>query len=274
MPRFSRLLASTALALAIGASATLTSATAQEPLATVNGVAITQDQIERARGEIAGAIPAQVPPEQRDGFVLDFLIDAELLAQDAAAQGLDQSESYAARVEQLTKRALMEEALAANLSAEVTDEALRAFYDEQIANAPAQQEVRARHILVETEEEARAVLERLEAGEEFEALAAELTIDPSGKATGGDLGYFGRGRMVPAFETAAFELEPGAVSAPVQSQFGYHVIKSEDRRDLAPPSFEELEGRIREALGRQAQQAYVERLREGADIVRAEAPAE
>ncbi|MEM7566624.1 MAG: peptidylprolyl isomerase, partial [Pseudomonadota bacterium] len=166
------------------------------------------------------------------------------------------------------------EALAANLSAEVTDEALRAFYDEQIANAPAQQEVRARHILVETEEEALAVLERLESGEEFEALAAELTIDPSGKATGGDLGYFGRGRMVPAFETAAFELEPGAVSAPVQSQFGYHVIKSEDRRDLAPPSFEELEGRIREALGRQAQQAYVERLREGAEIVRAEAPAQ
>ncbi len=265
LPRLPRFLAGTALAMTLALPAM-----AQEPLATVNGVPITQAQIEAARGEIAGAIPAQVPPEQRDGFVLDFLVDAELLAQDASAQGLDQTKAYGARLEQLRKRALMEEALAANLATAVTEEGLRAFYDEQVASAPAQQEVRARHILVETEEEAQAVVERLEAGEDFEALADELTIDPSGKGSGGDLGYFGRGRMVPAFETAAFDLEPGGVSAPVQSQFGYHVIKSEDRRDIAPPAFETVKGQIREVLNRQAQQAYIERLRAGAEIDRAD----
>lgn len=258
-----RFLASTALALFLSAPVL-----AQEPIATVNGVPITPEMLETSRGEVANAIPPQVPPEQRDRFVLDYLIDSELLAQDAASRGLDQSESYLARVEQLKKRALMEEALAQNIATAVTDEGVRAFYDEQLSSTPVQQEVRARHILVETEEEAQAVMERLEAGEDFVALADELTIDPSGKGQGGDLGYFGRGRMVPSFEEAAFALEPGEVSDPVQSQFGYHIIKSEDRRDIAPPAFEQVEGQIREMLGRQAQTAYVTRLRKGAEIVR------
>lgn len=258
-----RFLVGTALAICLA-----TPSLAQDAIATVNGVPITPQMLEASRGEVGGAIPAQVPPEQREQFVLDFLIDSELIAQDAAAQGLDQSESYLARLDQLKKRALMEEALAANLATAVTDEDVRAFYDRQLESTPAQEEVRARHILVETEEEARAVMERLEAGEDFVALADELTIDPSGKGQGGDLGYFGRGRMVPSFEEAAFSLEPGDVSDPVQSQFGYHVIKSEDRREIAPPAFEQVEGQIREMLGRQAQTAYVTRLRENAEIVR------
>ena len=270
-----RLLAGTALALTLTLSnPAFAQAPAQEPLATVNGVAITQGDVEAARGDIAAAIPQEVPAEERDRFVLDFLIDAELLVQDGATQGLDTGEAYEQRLEQLRKRALMEEALAANLRNTVTDEAIQTFYDTQVAGQPKQEEVRARHILVGTEEEALAVEERLAAGESFETLADELTIDPSGKGRGGDLGFFGRGRMVPAFETAAFALEPGEVSEPVESQFGYHVIKLEERREVAPPPLSMVTPQIREMLGRQAQTAYVQRLREAADVVRAEEPAE
>lgn len=265
-----RLLAGTALALTLSLS---TPAFAQEPLATVNGVAITQADVEAAREDIANAVPQQITPEEQDRFVLDFLIDAELIAQDGEAQGLNEGEAYEARLEQLEKRALMEEALAANLRATVTDEAVQSFYDEQVGAQPVQQEVRARHILVETEDEANAARARLDEGEAFETVADELTIDPSGKGRGGDLGFFTRGRMVPAFETAAFALEPGEVSEPVESQFGWHIIKTEEKRDVEPPALEAVEAQIREVLGRQAQTEYVQRLRTEGDVVRAGAEA-
>lgn len=278
LPRFRTALLATALALPLAGGALVQDALAQadtsETLATVNGTVITRAQLEAVTPEIAAAIPPQIPAAERETFILDFLIDAELLAQDALAQGLDETEDYAARMERLRMRALMEEALEANQEEVVTDEAARAFYDEQIAAIEPAEEVTARHILVETREEADAALERLEAGESFEALADELTIDPSGKGSGGSLGTFQRGRMVAPFEEAAFALEPGEVSDPVETQFGFHVIRTDEKGTVSPPPFEAVEPQIRDALTRQSQADYVQRLKDAATIERTGAAAE
>jgi peptidyl-prolyl cis-trans isomerase C len=126
--------------------------------------------------------------------------------------------------------------------------------------------VRARHILVRTQEEAEAIIEQLDAGADFAELAVEKSTDP-GKGDGGDLGYFGPGQMVEPFEEAAFALEVGAYTKePVQTQFGWHVIKVEDRRAQQPPAFEDVKEQIRSILFRDAYGSVVEKARAGAKI--------
>jgi len=144
----------------------------------------------------------------------------------------------------------------------ITDEEVRARYDTEIANTPPVNEVHARHILVKTKEEAEAIIKQLDGGADFEKLANEKTSDPSGKTSGGDLGYFGPGQMVPEFETAAFALDPGAYTKePVQSQFGWHVIKVEDKRARQPPAFEQVKEQFRQLILREKYFALVKALR-------------
>lgn len=259
------------LPLALPAFAQDTTANADETLATVNGTAITRADVEAVAPEIQAAIPGQLPPEQRDAFIVDFLVDAEVLAQDALAKGLDKTPEFAERLERLRLRALMEAALETYQAEAVTPEAVRAFYDEQVAALPPREEVTARHILVKTQEEADAVAARLKDGEDFEELANELTIDPSGKGSGGNLGTFQRGRMVPAFEEAAFALEPGEVSDPVETQFGFHIIRTDEKGQVAPPAFEQVETQVRDALIRDTQARYINELKQAATIERSEA---
>ncbi len=131
--------------------------------------------------------------------------------------------------------------------------------------------MRARHILVETEDEAKAILEQLKAGADFATLAKEKSKDP-GAADGGDLGYFNKGQMVPEFSEVAFKMYPGQLSNPVKTQFGWHIIKLEDKRQRKPPPFDAVKDQLAEYVARRAQTAFVTKLRERAKIERLDKP--
>jgi peptidyl-prolyl cis-trans isomerase C len=143
---------------------------------------------------------------------------------------------------------------------------VRARYDKEVAATAPENEVRARHILLETEEEAKAVIAELDGGADFEALAKEKSTGPTGP-NGGDLGYFTRGRMVPEFEEAAYALDVGGYTKqPVQTQFGWHVIKLEDKRQVQPPAFADVEGQIPFRLHARALFRTPQQLREEAEV--------
>ncbi len=132
---------------------------------------------------------------------------------------------------------------------------------------PKSEEVKARHILVKTKEEADAIIKQLDGGANFEELANQHTTDPSGKTTGGDLGYFGPGQMVPEFDAAAQALAVGSYSKePVQTQFGFHIIKVEDKRPVAPPAFEQVRDQIRSLVFREKYFALVKETRNAATV--------
>ena len=211
----------------------------------------------------------QATDEQVLEAITEQLISETLLRKEAEDAKLSEDPAVKARVDAAIRSTLAEAYIARELRQRVTDEKVRAEYDSAISSMPEAEEIRARHILVETKEEADDVVSALEGGADFAELAAERSTGPSG-AQGGDLGYFGQGDMVPAFEAAAFELEPGAVSEPVETQFGWHVIKLEDRRNRQPPPFEAVEGQLRQQMVAQAAQEIIEEARAGAEIERPE----
>jgi peptidyl-prolyl cis-trans isomerase C len=237
-----------------------------EVVATVNGAEITQRDVAFASEELAPALE-NVPQAQHRQFIVNYLTDLHLLSQAASAADIEAESEFAERMEYMTKRTLMEIYLARHGEAAATEEEARRLYDNVIGQVEPETEVSARHILVESEDEASEIIARLEAGEDFAELAQEASIDPGSAPRGGDLGYFTRERMIPEFADAAFALEAGETSAPVESQFGWHVILVEDRRDSEPPSFEEVEDELMTMLTRQAQRDLVMELREGAEIV-------
>ncbi len=236
-------------------------------VATVNGDAITEADVKFANDDLAGSIPA-TSEEAKRKYVVDYLIDLKLLSKVAAAQKLGDNAEFSRRMEYNKDRALMELLMARDAKAAVTPEAMQAFYVEQTKAVKAETEVRARHILLKTEDEAKAVLARIKAGEDFAKLAGELSTDPGSGAQGGDLGYFTKQRMVPEFAEAAFATDAGQISPIVKSQFGYHIIKVEDKREKKPPTFDALKERIEEYLTQKAQQDVVLKYRQDAKIER------
>jgi peptidyl-prolyl cis-trans isomerase C len=148
---------------------------------------------------------------------------------------------------------------------QITDEETRKFYDERV-KAAAGPEIKASHILVDSEDKAKEIYEQIAHGGDFAELAAKHSKDPGSKTNGGSLGYFGKGRMVPAFETAAFQLKVGEVSLPVKSRFGWHLIKVEDKRDSKPPPYEDVKDQIVTALVRQKANDLGKELRKSAKI--------
>lgn len=208
-------------------------------VATVGDQTITEADLAFAAEDLQQEL-GQVPPADRRAFLVTVLIDMKVMAQAAKAAGMNETEMFKRRLAYLEERALRRAYFAEKIAAAVTDEAIRAAYDTFVAGFTPVEEIHARHILVASKEEADAVKAELAAGKAFEIAAMEKTTDPSGKQTGGDLGFFGKGQMVPEFEAAAFALEPGQVSEPVQSQFGWHVIKLEEKRMSPPPSLEQM----------------------------------
>ena len=165
----------------------------------------------------------------------------------------------------------MEQFLQAEAKAAVTDAAMRKVYDEAVGQMSKEPEVRARHILVETEDEAKAVLAELKKGADFAELAKSRSKDP-GSAEGGDLGYFTKDQMVPEFSEVAFKLDKGALSDPVKSQFGWHVIKVEDRRERQAPEFDKVKDQLETYVVRRSQVEMITKLRQEAKIERLTAP--
>ncbi|CCV11366.1 peptidylprolyl isomerase [Mesorhizobium sp. STM 4661] len=235
-------------------------------VATVNGQTLTEADLGLAEGELSQQF-AQLPPEQRRAAALSAAIEIRVMAAQAVTDGLDKDPDFQRRMAFLQQRALHGELVEKGVVDKVTDAEVRARYDQEIANTPPTNEVNARHILVKTKEEADAIIKQLDGGADFQKLANENTSDPSGKTSGGDLGWFGPGQMVPEFDKAAFALAVGKYTEqPVQTQFGWHVIKVEDKRTKQPPAFDEVKDQAKQAVIRDKYFALVKSLRAAAKV--------
>lgn len=234
-------------------------------VATVNGQSITEADLALAESELDPQFD-QLTPKQRRAAAVSALIEIKLAAAASENAGVADDADFQRRMAFLRERALHSEFVKNEIASTVTDEAVRARYDKEIAGAPVSNEVRASHILVKTEEEAADIIKQLDEGASFVELAKEKSSDGSAQ-NGGDLGFFGPGRMVPEFEKAAFALEVGAhTAAPVQSQFGYHVIKVTDKRPQQPPAFEQVQSQVRSLLLRERYFSEIGELRKAATV--------
>ena len=240
--------------------------------ATVDGMEISEDDLALGLEELSASLP-QADDEQKRQYVLDYLIDTKLVAKAAAQEKLDAGEDFKRRMAFQHDKLLMERYLTAQGDKAVTEPAMRAFYDETVKKLKPEVEVRARHVLVDSEDEAKAALARVKGGEDFAKVAAELSKDPGSGKDGGDLGFFTQDRMVKEFGDRAFSMKPGEVSDPVKTQFGWHVIKLEERRERPVPPFEQVKDQLQRYLQQKSQQDAVLKLRESAKIERAAASA-
>jgi peptidyl-prolyl cis-trans isomerase C len=263
------LAAGLACALAVGATSLLVASPADaKVLATVNGQQITDEDLKIATEELGSSLPAQLQGKARESYLLDFLIDGALVAQKAQAEQLDKTKDFADKVAYYHEKLLMEALLGQVAKTALTDEAMKKTYDDAKAAQKPETEIHARHILVATDADAAAVIKRLKAGEDFAKVAKEVSKDTG--SDGGDLGWFTKDKMVPEFADAAFKLEPGQLSEPVKSPFGWHVIELEGKREKPFPTFDEVKDQVSHYVVQKAQGELVAQLRKGAKIERAE----
>ena len=270
------------LALLIVSTAPLYAQDKDPLVAKVNGVEVHQSDLAVAEEE-AGQIPP-MSPEAKQDYLVQFVADMILVSKAAEDKKFGDTPEFKRKVDFARKKLLMEGLLQSIGKEALTDEAMHKVYDEAVKQIGDEKEVHARHILFrvaagdekaskEAEEKIKAVIARLKKGEDFAKVAGEVTEDPSGKANGGDLGYFSKDQMVPEFSEAAFKLENGQISDPVKTQFGWHVIKVEDKRVKPAPKFEEVKPQIENFVVRKAQAELVTKLRAEAKIERMDKPA-
>ena len=253
----------TSLILTMGTSAQAEETTpAGTVVATVNGVNITLGHLALARAELPDQYQ-QMPPNVLYDGLLEQLIQQSLLAQSLE----EVSELMAVRVENSRRAIIANEALNLLIAAALTDEAIQAAYEAKYANAEPQKEFNASHILVETEEQALNLQQLASDGDDFADLAREHSTGPSGP-NGGELGWFGAGQMVPPFEEAVMAMEPETVSAPVQTQFGWHIIRLNDARNTAAPALVEVRGEIASELETAEIQNILANLSDGAEVTK------
>jgi peptidyl-prolyl cis-trans isomerase C len=239
-------------------------------VAKVDGTEIHESDLAIAEEDLASNLQ-QMPPEAKREYLITFIADMMLVAKAAEAKKLGDNEEFKRRIAYARTKLLMEQLLQTEAKTAITPEAMKKVYDEAIAQVKKEQEVRARHILVETEDEAKAVLAELKKGADFATLAKAKSKDP-GSSDGGDLGYFTKEQMVPEFAEVAFKLDKGAISDPVKSQFGWHIIKVEDKRDRQPPEFDKVKEQIEQYLVRKSQAEMITKLRAAAKIDRVAPP--
>ena len=252
-------------------SATSSSSGSDAVVARVNGTDIRESDLAMAEDDLGENIHTMEPAAKREQLVA-YATDIILVTKEAEKRNLQDNEEFKRRQAFLRNKMLMGMMLQTQAKDAVTDEEMRKVYDEAAKSMTAEEEVRARHILVETEDEAKAIVEQLKGGADFATLAKEKSKDP-GAADGGDLGYFVKGQMVPEFSEVAFKMYPGQVSNPVKTQFGWHVIKLEDRRNRPMPEFEKVKDQIATYVARKAQSEFIAQLRESAKIERLDKPA-
>lgn len=234
-------------------------------VAKVNGHDIKESDLKIAESEIGNELQ-NMPAASRRRVLVEYIIETQLFADAAEADKLATGPSFDQRAAYWRQRAMRDEYFEAKIKASVGEGAAKGIYEDKVKMIPQEDEVDARHILVDTEEKAKELAEKAKAGEDFAKLASENSKDPGSKADGGKLGYFAKGQMVKEFEDEAFALKKGEISAPVKSQFGWHVIKVEDRRAKPLPSFDEVKERIMGSLVQQKAQQVASDLRSKAKI--------
>jgi peptidyl-prolyl cis-trans isomerase C len=232
-------------------------------VARVNGVDIKQSDLDFAASEVGSRL-ASLPAEDRNRVLLQYVIENELMAGAGQTDSLDKADSFPARVKYHQRRALRDAFFDVKITGAVSEADAKQIYDAQIGQVKPEQEVHARHILVSSEAEAKEVAERLNKGEDFAAVAKEKSKDTGSE--GGDLGWFARGQVLKPVEEAAFALDVGQISGPVQTQFGWHIIKVEEKRDQALPTFDQVKGAIIAQLVQAKAQEVVTGLRDSAKI--------
>jgi peptidyl-prolyl cis-trans isomerase C len=244
-------------------------------IAKVNGTEIKQSDLAVAETN-AGQIPPMSEAAKKE-YLVQFMTDLILLAQAAEAKKAADTEEFKRKLAFERRKLLMQDIMESTGKAALTEAAMRKVYDDAIKQMGQEPEVHARHILVRTspddekasaeaKKKIEATIARLKKGEDFTKLAAEVTEDPSGKANGGDLGYFTKEQMVPEFTEVAFKLDKGQISEPVKTQFGWHVLKVEDKRVKPPPKYEDVKGQLEQFVTRQAQAELVTKLRAEAKV--------
>lgn len=241
-------------------------------IARVNGVDIKQSDLALAEEDVGADMQAASPEAKRE-HLISYLADVIMVTQAAEKKKLADNPEFKRRLAFLRNKLLMGFELQDEAKAALTEDALKQTYNEAVKSMGGQEEVRARHILVDKEDEAKAILDQIKGGGDFAALAKEKSKDP-GASDGGDLGYFTKDQMVPEFADVAFKMYPGQLSNPVKTQFGWHIIKVEDKRTKQAPEFEKVKDQIEAYVARKAQSEFVAKLRQTAKIERLDKPAE
>ena len=235
-------------------------------VATINGQPIHLSELEVAQQ----ALPPQyrnMPMQAVFPALLDRIVDSKLVVQDGRKNKISDDPAFKKRMAFVEEQVIQDFWLQREIARKVTAEKLQQRYEERLKSMPAEEEVHARHILVATEDEAKAILADLKKGTAFDKLAKDKSTDKASGAEGGDLGWFKKSDMVKEFADAAFALKKGELSeVPVKTQFGYHVIMLEDRRQAPPPAFEEMQDQLREELARETVTALLDQLRASAKI--------
>jgi peptidyl-prolyl cis-trans isomerase C len=250
---------------------TQTSSAADPVVARVNGVDIRQSDLALAEEDL-GADMQSVSPEARREHLISYLADIIMVNQAAEKKKLADNPEFKRRLAFLRNKLLMGYELQEEAKAAINEEALQQTYNDAVKSIGGQEEVRARHILVDSEDEAKTLLDQIKGGADFATIAKEKSKDP-GAAEGGDLGYFTKDQMVPEFAEVAFKMYPGQLSNPVKTQFGWHIIKVEDKRTKQPPEFDKVKDQIEAYLARKSQSEFISKLRQSAKIERLDKPA-
>ena len=236
-------------------------------VAKVNGVEVRQSDLAMAEEDMGQQAQALTGDARRD-YLVSYVTDVILAAKAAETKKVQDQGEFKSRIAFIRNKLLMETLLQAEGKAAVTDQAMKKVYDEAVTQMGSEQEVRARHILVPTEAEAKAILAEIKKGTDFAELAKQKSKDPGAAAEGGDLGYFAKEQMVPEFAEAAYKMEKGQLSEPVKTQFGWHIIKVEDKRTKPVPEFDKVKDQIETFVMRKAQSEFITKLRDGAKIER------
>ena len=236
-------------------------------LATVNGDPVTELDVEVAAPDMQSALQ-QIPPDQQGAAILKTLVDLRLMAAAGEAAGLDKQPETQHVLAYERARTLRNSYLADKLQQQVTEDSIKARFEQEVAKYVPADQLHAEHILVNSEDEAKAIIAELDKGGDFAAIAKAKSTDAGSGQAGGDLGWFGKGQTVKPFEDAAFALDVGKYTEkPVKSDFGWHVIKLLEKRKAPPPTLAERHDEIRDALAHEVILAEIGKLRDKAKIV-------
>jgi peptidyl-prolyl cis-trans isomerase C len=257
----------TGLAAALLVSALSLPAHAEDKvLAKVDGQPITSADVDVVMTTMAQQL-AQVPEDQRKRMAVNRLVDMRIIAAQATKDGLDKSDEFKRRMDALRQQILINEFVRVKVAGSISDDDLKKRYDAEVAKLTLGDEMRARHILVKTKDEAVAIIADLAKGGDFAKIAEEKSQDPGSAKQGGDLGYFAPGDMVKPFEDAAGALKPGEYTkTPIETQFGFHVIKLEDKRKQQPPAFDDVKEQLRQDAVGTAFTAKLDELKKAAKV--------